>query len=41
MKPQGGADTTYLDEVDLGECLVAAGFLDIKDRDDVLMVEVP
>jgi len=30
----------HLDEVHLSECLVVAGLLDIKDRDDVLVVEV-
>ena len=31
----------HLDEVDLGECLVVARLLDVEDRDDVLVVEVP
>lgn len=30
----------HLDEVNLVECLIAAGFLDVEDGDDVLMVEV-
>jgi hypothetical protein len=31
---------TYLDEIDFGEGLIAAGFLDVEDRYNVLMVEV-
>ena len=31
----------HLDEVDLGECLVVARLLDVENRDDVLVVEVP
>jgi hypothetical protein len=30
----------YLDEVDLCECLIVAGLLDVEDRDDVLVVEI-
>jgi len=32
---------SYLNEIDLIEAVVAAGFLDIKDGYDVLVVEVP
>jgi len=31
---------TYLDEIDFGEGLIAAGFLNVEDRYNVLMVEV-
>ena len=31
---------SYLDQVDLGKCFQAARFLDIKDGNDVLVVEV-
>lgn len=30
----------FLDEIDLCECFVAPGLLDVKNRDDVLVVEV-
>jgi hypothetical protein len=32
--------STYLDEVDLVEGVVAAGLLDVEDGDDVLVIEV-
>ena len=32
---------TNLNKVDLVEALVAPGLLDVEDRDDVFMVEVP
>lgn len=31
---------THLDKVDLGECVITPRLLDIKDGDDILMVEV-
>jgi hypothetical protein len=37
----GKSEKTYLDEIDFGEGLIAAGFLDVEDRYNVLMVEVP
>jgi hypothetical protein len=36
----GISDNAYLDEIDFGEGLIAAGFLNIEDGYDVLMVEV-
>lgn len=33
-------DQAYLDEIDFGESIIAAGFLDIKDGYNVLVVEV-
>ena len=31
---------THLDKVDLGKRIVAPGFLNVKDRDDVFVVKV-
>jgi hypothetical protein len=33
-------DSTYLDQVDLSECLVVSRLLDVEDGNDVLVVEV-
>lgn len=31
---------THLNEINLIECVIATGFLDVKDRDDVFVVEI-
>ena len=36
----GVSNNAYLDEIDFCEGLIAAGFLDVEDRYNVLMVEV-
>jgi len=36
----GNPGNAYLDEIDFCEGLVAAGFLDIEDRNDILVVEI-
>jgi hypothetical protein len=32
---------SYLNEVNFGECLIIARFLDVEDGDDVFMIEIP
>lgn len=34
------ARKTNLDQIDLVECLIASGLLDVKNADDILVVEV-
>lgn len=38
---QSFAIHTYLNEVDFVESLVVAGFLNVENRDDVLVIEIP
>jgi hypothetical protein len=41
MRTCYGHAGTYLDEIHLRKCVVASGLLDIKNGDDIFMVEVP
>jgi hypothetical protein len=41
LSPKGTISESYLDEIDLSECFIAPWLLDVKNRDDVFVVEVP
>lgn len=41
LSPKARISESYLDEINLSECFIAPRLLDIKDRDDIFVVEVP
>jgi hypothetical protein len=41
LSPKATFSESYLDEINLSECFIAPRLLDIKNRDDIFVVEVP